>query len=93
MMQSKREPELIRPEIFKDTGSIDAWFTCKNAELYNDARNISGLNLGFNTREEKEVVNENRSELLNTLGIDPDNIAFAEQVHGNRVQMVESGGT
>jgi len=93
MKPSKDKPEMIRPNIFYEAQGIEAWFTCKNADLYSTGQKIPGLNIGFNTREAKEVVRKNRKKLLNALGIQPEKVAFAEQVHGNRVQVVSQGGT
>lgn len=91
-MPSRHKPELIQPRIFDDSESIGAWFTCKNVDLYSSPHSIPGLNLGFNTREDEDVVKKNRRELLDILGIEPNRIAYAEQVHGNEVQIINEGG-
>ncbi|MGK7368989.1 MAG: peptidoglycan editing factor PgeF [Candidatus Halalkalibacterium sp. M3_1C_030] len=92
MKQYKDSPELIRPDIFKKNDGIKAWFTCKNADLYSANQKIAGLNLGYNTSENTEVVSRHRKELLDSLNIDIENVAFAEQVHGSSVQTVTKGG-
>ena len=93
MTLSKNKPELIRPDIFKEDDGIKAWFTCKNADLYTKNQQIEGLNLGYNTAEEAEVVFRHRKELANLLNINLQEVAFAEQVHGSGVQVVSKGGT
>lgn len=72
--------------------SVDAWFTHKNDQLNEEAA-ISGLNLGSNTTQEVESVEENRELLLNQIGIAPKWFADAEQVHGTNVQVISQGGT
>ncbi len=93
MKLSNKQLELIRPEVLNRNDGIQAWFTCKNAACYGDEQCITGLNLGFNTNEEESVVAQHRRDLLSALGIDEKKIAYAEQVHGNEVRVVEEGGT
>lgn len=85
--------EVIRPKIFAGQKEHQAFFTLKNAQLLNGEAYIEGLNLGYNTQEIPEVVTQNRGRLLAEFGIDPDWIAFANQVHSNRVIIVKEGGT
>lgn len=54
---------------------------------------IPGLNLGLNTGEEETIVLRNRALLLNEIGIDDDQIAFATQVHGTNIEVIHKGGT
>ncbi|MDZ7680638.1 MAG: peptidoglycan editing factor PgeF [Fodinibius sp.] len=54
---------------------------------------VPGLNFGFNTAEKKELVAANRLSLLSHLRLDPGWVAYADQVHSNRVQTVAEGGT
>lgn len=84
--------QLIQP---KSLGGphMDAWFTLKNSGHNPEGSRIRGLNLGYNTADSKEVVTQNRSALLSALNIDEDWIAYADQVHSNRIQIVSQGGT
>ena len=84
---------MIRPYIFKEDIGTKAWFTCKNTDLYSANQKIAGLNLGYNTSEKAEVVSRHRQELLDAMNIDIEDVAFAEQVHGSRIQAVTRGGT
>ncbi|MDR8392347.1 peptidoglycan editing factor PgeF [Aliifodinibius sp. S!AR15-10] len=84
--------DLIEPAILNDQVGIKAWFTQKNADKINETASIPGLDLGFNTRTEREQVVGNRDLLFKMLSIEPDWTAFAEQVHGTRVQKITSGG-
>lgn len=92
MEPSNKNIELIRPEILNYAGNIQAWFTCKNAEFGAKNQTVPGLNFGFNTNERKEIVEQHREELLSALNIDAEKIAYAEQVHGNKIKVVTKGG-
>lgn len=86
------ELALIKPTQLETTG-IKAWFTLKNKEFGYHNHDIPGLNLGFNTPEKKELVAKNRLALLTGLQIDPEWVAYADQVHSNRIRVVTEGGT
>lgn len=83
--------ELIHPAVFTD--EVTAFFTLKSNNYKPSGSKINGLNLGFNTGEHAEVVSKNRSNLRKQSGIDSKNIAFADQVHGDQVKFVTTGGT
>lgn len=94
MKSSKTKLELIEPKILNELDGIEAWFSCKNTHLdMEEAQNIPGLNLGLNTNEQREIVEHHRSQLLSQLEIDSESIAYAGQVHSNRVQVITRGGT
>lgn len=84
---------LLKPEILSGSDGIQAWFTLKNSEYGFEGSNIPGLNFGFNTSETKELVAANRLTLLSHLRLDPEWVAYADQVHSNRIQVVTEGGT
>lgn len=84
---------LITPELLSESEGIQAWFTLKNSEYGFEGSRIPGLNFGFNTSETKELVAANRLSLLSHLRLDPDWVAYADQVHSNRIQVVAEGGT
>lgn len=50
------------------------------------------LNLGAHVADQDKNVLENRRRLLAELNTAPDEVALAEQVHGNRVAVVSRGG-
>lgn len=93
MKNLKTDFSVIVPRILRDEQDIRAWFTLKNQEFERPGQAIAGLNLGFNTPENKEHVARNRLALLSSLNIDSDWVAYADQVHSNRVQFVTEGGT
>lgn len=93
MKSLKTDFTFIKPDILDQQDRIKAWFTLKNRDYKRPGQTIKGLNLGFNTSENKEQVAKNRLTLLSSLNIDPKWTAYAEQVHSNRVQFVSGGGT
>lgn len=93
MKKLRTELSVIEPELVKSDEGIRAWFTLKNREFGLKKNKIPGLNLAFNTSEQKGVVAQNRLALLESLQIDPDWVAYADQVHSNRIQVVTQGGT
>lgn len=93
MKKSANDVTLLVPEVFEADDRIEAYFTLKNEKKVVGKGLIPGLNLGFNTGDSATVVQENRSRLLSQLGISPDQIAYADQIHGSRVQLVTEGRT
>lgn len=85
--------DIIKPDIFEDHNKVEAFFTLKNPQVNVKERSIEGLNLGFNTDEAPEIVKQNRQMLTEQFDLDPNWIAFANQVHNNRVKVVTGGGT
>lgn len=84
---------LLTPDLISEDDKVQAWFTLKNQNYKRPGQQITGLNLGFNTSENKEQVAENRLSLLSSLDLDSDWIAYADQVHGTRIRFVSGGGT
>lgn len=83
---------MIQPEVFREEEEIQAWFTLKNESRFENNGSIHGLNLGLNTSEREEVVQEKRNSLFQALKLDPEWVALADQVHGDRIQVVTKGG-
>ncbi|WP_441000558.1 peptidoglycan editing factor PgeF [Fodinibius sp. SL11] len=93
MEKLQNDFSVITPHLLKGDKGIRAWFTLKNQEYQRPGQSIAGLNLGFNTSEKKEQVAQNRLALLNSLNVNVDWTAYADQVHSNRIQFVTEGGT
>lgn len=85
--------DLIKPQVFDSEGTVRALFTLKNAGFSGDGHAGGGLDLGTNTATELSQVAANRRHLFEAESIDPGWVAFAEQVHSNRVTVVTEGGT
>ncbi|HSG27620.1 MAG TPA: polyphenol oxidase family protein [Candidatus Krumholzibacterium sp.] len=50
------------------------------------------LNLGSGIGDDEAAVDDNRKLLLSALGLDPGAVALCRQVHGDRIEVVDSGG-
>ena len=53
---------------------------------------FDSLNLGYKTPDKWADVQENHTILNRFIGVDSSNVAFMEQVHGDCIDVVESGG-
>ncbi|TYP95098.1 hypothetical protein LX73_0393 [Fodinibius salinus] len=93
MSNSKTELSVISPKILDEQAEVRAWFTLKNPQYKVDDQLASGLNLGRNTPEHKNVINRNRTTLYETLDINPQWVATADQVHSNKIEEITEGGT
>jgi len=93
MKLSKMNLDTIKPESLNQLKGIRSWFTCKNPDWKINNQKVPGLNLGFNTGERREVIQSHRNNLIGFLNIEQTDIAYADQVHGTRVQTVSEGGT
>lgn len=93
MKDLETEFSLLTPNLVSEEAKVRVWFTLKNQQYKRPAQQIPGLNLGYNTSEKKEEVAENRLLLSDSLNLDSDWIAYADQVHGTRVRSVTGGGT
>lgn len=83
---------LIKPQILNDP-VISSWFTLRNHQSVHPEKNIAGLNLGLNTEEAEAIILKNRDFLLNEIGVEASQIAYALQVHKTDVKKVTKGGT
>lgn len=93
MKKYNQNIEVIIPDIFRESQTVDAWFVPKNKEYLHPKGKIKGLNIGFNTNDANRAVEENRKMLISNLGIASNDIAYADQVHGTRIQHITEGGT
>ena len=83
--------DLIKPGLLNNE-SISSWFTLRNHEWVHPDKTIAGLNLGLNTSEKASVVLNNRKQLLDTIGVSTEQIAYGVQVHKTGIQQVTKGG-
>lgn len=90
MMSSRID--LIKPKLLNGE-SISSWFSLRNQDSVHPNLTIPGLNLGLNTDEEDEIILQNRKLLLDEIGLEAHQIAYAIQVHKTRVEEVTHGGT
>lgn len=50
------------------------------------------FNLSLSVGDEEKIVNKNRENFFNKLGLKSENVAFQKQVHGNEISFVTKGG-
>jgi YfiH family protein len=84
--------KFIRPKLLNGD-TVSSWFSLRNQELVHPESTIPGLNLGLNTEDAEEIILENREQLLDEIGLDAHQIAYAVQVHKTHVEEVKRGGT
>lgn len=83
--------DVIKPVLLNNE-TISSWFSLRNHESVHPERNIPGLNLGLNTDEDAKIIQENRKQLFNALNLNQEKVAFAQQVHKTKIQVVSNGG-
>ena len=90
-MMDIEKPLLRRPAIFGRFPGLSAGESTRHGGV--SAPPFASLNLGKSTDDNLEHVAENRRRFCNTLGFDPNQMAFSYQVHGDQVRLVtEAGG-
>jgi len=77
------------PELFKTDTRITAGITYAGKVYINSKGKIPGFNLGDNTNAPASEVERNFNLLAGSLKCSPSEVALAEQVHGNEVQIVK----
>lgn len=83
--------ECIRPEALNNA-HIRSWFSYKNPQFVLEQSTISGMNLGFSSLEHPSTIQRNLYLFCDHIGIDPNKLALAKQVHGSHVEVVSQGG-
>lgn len=81
---------LFRPSVFDDISDLRAGFSTRRGGV-SDAPYAS-LNLGSHTGDTIDHVRENRRRLCEALGMTPDQMVTAGQVHGGTVRIVREAG-
>lgn len=84
--------EQIRPHMIESCKGISGLFTLKSSRTVNREGAIPGWNFGLNTTAGRKEIDHNYTTLLGSLSLDPGSLAIAHQVHGSRVNEVQSGG-
>ncbi len=79
-----------QPDIFKPCKGLIAVETTRLGGV--SPAPYTSLNLGKNTEDSTEHIEQNRALLCSDLGIEWSQVAFGSQVHGNQVCHVERGG-
>lgn len=79
------------PGVFSEQHTTSL-FTLSNRDNYHADRQIKGFNLGLNTSEDVEVINQNRQLLAKLIGGSAEDLCYMKQVHGTSVGYAFEGG-
>lgn len=85
--------KIIRPKLFRELQGAEALFTESNREEVNSGGIVPGLNLGYNTESKPNIVDLNFKLLFEEIGWESDQFVVAEQVHQDRIELVDQPGT
>jgi polyphenol oxidase len=83
--------EIIGNEWFAEEAVVAGFSTANRHHSMNE-HTIVGLDLGINTASDLQITSRNRSLLLEEIGLNPNSLAFARQVHGTRIRCVDEPG-
>lgn len=81
---------LLRPDLLNDLDGVVAGFSTRRGGV--SPPPYDALNLGLHTEDNPEHVRENRRRLADALGMTPDQMVTAGQVHGATVRSVTEPG-
>lgn len=84
--------EAITPDIFESIPGVHALFTLSNRDNFHNSDGIEGLNFGINTAENASTIEKNRLILAESINVSPKSFVIADQVHGDRVEVVQEPG-
>jgi len=73
---------------FDDTGLVKNGFSTRKGGV--STGQYSTLNLGIKKSDSKKAIMENFFRFCRAVGIDPDNMVFSDQVHGDQVAVVDN---
>ena len=83
--------KFIRPRNLNES-RILSWFSKKNAHHSVENARIQGLNVGFNSDENQDIILEQLHVLAKETDTSLKHIAIAQQIHSNHVKVVTKGG-
>jgi YfiH family protein len=81
---------IIRSQILEQFSGITFGFSTK---IGSDRKPPYNFNMSQSVGDDEKIVEENRAAFAQKLGLAPENIAYQRQVHGDKIKIVESGGT
>jgi len=80
---------ILKPYIFKRFPEIIFGFSTKVSK---DTKPPYFFNLSYSVGDDKDVVDKNRKEFFETLGLTVDNVGYQRQIHSDIVQVIGCGG-
>lgn len=83
--------KFIRPRNLNESRVL-SWFSKKNTHCSISNSRIPGLNIGFNSDENQDIILEQLHVLAKETDTSLKHIAIAQQTHSDRVKVVTKGG-
>jgi hypothetical protein len=80
---------ILKPYIFKRFPEIIFGFSTKVSK---DTKPPYFFNLSYSVGDDKDVVDKNRKEFFESLGLTVDNVGYQRQIHSDIVQVIGCGG-
>jgi YfiH family protein len=80
---------ILKPYIFKNYPEIIFGFSTK---ISSDAKPPFYFNLSYSVGDEKSIVDKNRKEFYDAIGLSVENVGYQRQIHSDIVQVVGCGG-
>lgn len=80
---------ILKPYIFKNYPEIIFGFSTK---ISSDAKPPYYFNLSYSVGDEKSIVDKNRKEFFQAIGLSVENVGYQRQIHSDIVQVVGCGG-
>lgn len=87
---TRTAPNLLIPAFARRHNAIVAGFTTRQGGI--SLPPLDTFNLGLIPDADPEAVRENRQRLCTALGVSPERMVTARQVHGNTVRVVDAPG-
>ncbi len=81
---------ILKPYIFKKFREIIFGFSTKTNDYWNNPFNC---NMSYSVGDRSEIVSENREKFFHSLGLNTSSVAFQNQVHEDKVSIVENFGS
>lgn len=80
---------ILKPYIFNNYPEIIFGFSTK---VSSDAKSPYYFNLSYSVGDEKNIVDKNRKDFFETIGLTVENVGYQRQIHSDIVQVIGCGG-
>jgi YfiH family protein len=80
---------ILKPHIFNKYPEIVFGFS---TTISSDAKPLYHFNLSYSVGDEKSIVDKNRKEFIEALGLEVENVGYQRQIHSDIVQIIGCGG-
>jgi YfiH family protein len=80
---------ILKPHIFNKYPEIVFGFS---TTISSDAKPLYHFNLSYSVGDEKSIVDKNRKEFIEALGLKVENVGYQRQIHSDIVQIIGCGG-